>query len=251
MQSSAPTPKKPVKILHILLMILGACLMFSAGFITAMTLNSNATNTSPRQGGLTVEDVDGMSESSFFLKPAIYLYPTEPTEVVVTLNFDGEITTDIPKYDNTISGWKVFAQPSGLLIAADGLHYPYLFWEGKPNHLDRYNNPDQGFIVPAADAEDFLRNSLPQLGLIESEYEEFIDFWLPKLERNSYNLIHFAGQDYQAEAQLTVQPKPDSMIRVFMVVQPLDQPVQIPEQSITTPVRTGFTVVEWGGTILH
>ena len=56
---------------------------------------------------------------------------------------------------------------------------------------------------------------------------------------------------YELMAQLNVSPAPDTTIRVFMVFTPLDEAVDIPEeqqlQMPETPVRTGFTVVEWGG----
>lgn len=38
------------------------------------------------------------------------------------------------------------------------------------------------------------------------------------------------------------------LIRVFMAWQASDAPVELPEQNLTAPQRTGFTVVEWGGT---
>jgi len=33
-----------------------------------------------------------------------------------------------------------------------------------------------------------------------------------------------------------------------MEFKPLDKPIKVQEQKIITPKRTGFTVVEWGGT---
>ena len=35
-----------------------------------------------------------------------------------------------------------------------------------------------------------------------------------------------------------------------MTFKPLDQPVDIEPQTLTAPERTGFTVVEWGGSEL-
>ena len=52
-------------------------------------------------------------------------------------------------------------------------------------------------------------------------------------------------------AELNVSPAPDTMIRVYMVFTPLDEEVQIEEgHELPMPegvVRTGYTVVEWGG----
>jgi hypothetical protein len=50
-------------------------------------------------------------------------------------------------------------------------------------------------------------------------------------------------------APLTISPRPDTVIRVFMDYQVLAQPIKVKEQLIKTPARRGFTVVEWGGAI--
>ena len=47
-----------------------------------------------------------------------------------------------------------------------------------------------------------------------------------------------------------IQPEPDTVIRVFMAYKPLDHYQEIPEQSLSAPERSGFTVVEWGGSEL-
>lgn len=56
-------------------------------------------------------------------KPVIYLYPEEPTEVTVTLDYSGELTYTYPAYGD---GWTVTAYPDGTLIDADGKEYSYL-----------------------------------------------------------------------------------------------------------------------------
>lgn len=73
-------------------------------------------------------------------------------------------------------------------------------------------------------------------------------YWLPVLEKNPYNLIHFATDEYEQMAKLNIQPKPETLIRVMMVYQPLVQPIDIPQQNLNAlqKERTGFTVVEWG-----
>lgn len=47
---------------------------------------------------------------------------------------------------------------------------------------------------------------------------------------------------------LEVMPQPDSIIRILMTFAALDKPIDITPQKLSTPERTGFTVVEWGGT---
>ena len=75
-----------------------------------------------------------------------------------------------------------------------------------------------------------------------------ITYWVPRMQDSPYNLITFAGEQYEQLAPLTVTPTPDSVLRVHMVYQSLEEPVEIPEQQLQPFQRTGFTVVEWGGT---
>ena len=77
-------------------------------------------------------------------------------------------------------------------------------------------------------------------------------YWLPKLEKNKYNYIRFAtNNEIENYMPLNVEPKPDSTIRIQMIYKALDSKISIKEQNISTPVRKGFTVVEWGGTELN
>ncbi len=79
------------------------------------------------------------------------------------------------------------------------------------------------------------------------EANECIVYWLPRLEQNPWNLIAFQTEAYTETARLVIEPKPDTVIRVFMAWKPLQSAVEIPAQTLTAPDRIGFTVVEWGG----
>jgi hypothetical protein len=87
------------------------------------------------------------------------------------------------------------------------------------------------------------------IGLTRREANEFIMFWLPQMENNAYNLIHFSTDEYEEIAQLKISPKPESILRIMMVWSPLDQQIEIPQQNLydLKVERNGFTVVEWGG----
>lgn len=185
--------------------------------------------------------VPGDPGSCILAKPVIYLYPEETTDVTVELTLDGELTTVYPTYDN---GWHITAQPDGTLTDASGREYYCLYWEGESSaDFDL----SQGFCVSGADTAAFLEYALAQLGLTEREANEFIIWWLPQMEANPYNLITFQTDAYTDAAQLAVSPAPDTVIRVFMVWQGLNTPVEIEPQSLTAPEREGFTLVEWGG----
>ena len=45
-----------------------------------------------------------------------------------------------------------------------------------------------------------------------------------------------------------ITPAPDTLIRVFMTYKASENYVELSAQELTAPSRTGFTVVEWGGT---
>lgn len=189
-------------------------------------------------------DVTESQKKQTALKPVIYLYPKEKMDVDVRLDYAGELTTTYPKY-NPQTGWKVTAEPNGHLYdQSTKQDYRYLYWEGDSAY--KYNL-DKGFVVPGDKTAEFLREKCAYLGLTMEEYNEMIVFWLPEMEKNPYNLIHFSTDEYEKQAKLTVTPKPDEMIRVFMVYKPLKTKIDLPEQQLIKKERHGFTVVEWGG----
>lgn len=178
-----------------------------------------------------------------YYKPVIYLYPEETTNINVKLSFDGELKYTYPKYPE--NGWNVTASPDSVLHDASGREYSYLFWEGTSN-----TNWDmsKGFVVKGSDTVAFLQEKLEYLGLTPKEYNDFIVFWLPKMQDNEYNLISFQTDLYEKSAKLEITPEPDSIQRVFMAFKPLDKYEEIPEQKLEPFTRHGYSVIEWGGT---
>ena len=191
--------------------------------------------------------VNTSAQPDAFYKPIIYLYPQETTEVSVKAKYPEKFTHTYPKY---VDSWRVLAEPNGDLTDLDTGRYLYaLYWEG----IDTAQKPAKdGFIVKGSDTISFLEEKLATLGLTEREADEFIIYWLPKLENNSYNLIRFQSLEQQNKNMpLDITPAPETLIRVMMEYQPLDERVDLPEQILPpSPTRTGFTVVEWGGTEL-
>ena len=183
-------------------------------------------------------------------KPVIYLYPEQETKVNVQLTFNGTLTSTYPTLPP--EGWTVTAQPDGTLTDEEGRSYRYLFWEGVAN-VDW--KQDSGFLVKAEDAREFLEQSLTQLGLNELEQNDFITYWLPKLEKNGESFVTFAAEQYTDNAVLTVTPQPDSVLRVQMLISKVDDSnraafQKLPEQELPRFEREGFVLVEWGGTDL-
>ncbi len=178
-------------------------------------------------------------------KPVIYLYPEEHTEVFVSVDFNGKLTTTYPEYHN---GWNVTAYPDGTLVDENGTEYNYLYWEGISGAEYDFS---EGFCIKGEESSAFLENALTSLGLTRREANEFIVYWLPVMERNEYNIISFQTDVYTQTADLNISPEPDTLIRVFMAFKPSCEFVNIPPQNLSCPERTGFVAVEWGGTYIE
>ena len=192
------------------------------------------------------EDEDNScGDDTIDLKPMIYLYPRTKTEISVKLGHPERLITTYPEYGD---GWTVVAEPNGNLRDANNRGYYGLYWEGINQS---YTETDEGFIVAGGDVAKFLEEKLEILGLNEREINEFIVFWLPILSKNEYNYVRFATSDeIENDMSLKISPKPDALIRVMMIVKPLEEPKDVREQNLLAVKRDGYTAVEWGGTIL-
>ncbi|MCR5011997.1 MAG: hypothetical protein K6A72_06605 [Lachnospiraceae bacterium] len=183
-------------------------------------------------------------------KPVIYIYPKSETDVEVRLKLNaGEMlcTYPDPVMDGDEYVWNMHALPDGTLYDTDGIEYSYLFWEATD-----YAEPDfsRGFCVKGEDTAEFLRTTLADIGLTPEEYNEFIVYWLPRMQDNEYNLISFQTDNYNESCPLEVTSadgETADVLRVMMAWQAVDEYVEIEPQSFEGFERTGFSVVEWGG----
>lgn len=178
--------------------------------------------------------------STLIKKPIIYLYPEEVTDITVFLDTKGTLTTTYPAYND---GWFVTAHPDGKLIINEK-SYAYLYWEGL---IEMNQTVETGFVVKGVNTAVFLDEKLEEIGLNYKERNDFITYWLPEMEKNPYNKIHFMQASYDNIAKLNIRPEPDSLIRVFMVYEASEEHVNIELQKLNTMERKGFTVVDWGG----
>lgn len=178
-------------------------------------------------------------------KPLISIYPTEDMDVEVKLGNSNLLTTSYPKYEKS---WNVFAHTNGDL-EYDGRTYYGLYWEGK-SHVAKVEK--DGFVVKGEDTSKFLEEKLEILGLNEREINEFIIYWLPKMEHNNYNYIRFeTKEEIDKYMPLEVTPAPDTVIRVYMNFKGLDEEIKVEDQNLEETVRSGYTVVEWGGSEIN
>ncbi len=184
-------------------------------------------------------------KENLYDKPVIYLYPEGAVDVSVQLGLNGKLTCTYPEYNDV---WQVTATPDGTLIDKSGKTYNYLYWEGE---ICSDLTITDGFCVKGSETAEFLEESLEKLGLNRREANEFTVYWLPLMQSNPYNIISFDTEEYTESSKLIISPTPDTVIRVFMTWKPSDTWVGLESQTLTAPERTGFTVVEWGGTRLE
>lgn len=176
-------------------------------------------------------------------KPVVYLYPIKTTDVTVKVGAD--ITKSEPAYNN---GWTATAKPNGQLTV-DGKSFPYLFWEGQGQGL--YPTVDAGFIVKKEDIASTIKDHLAKLGLNQKESADFMEFWLPKMPTTPFvRLTWFGTEQMNRLAPLSINPKPDTTIRIFLDFKGLNSSYDIKPQTLVAKKRVGFTVVEWGGLLI-
>ncbi|MES2623080.1 MAG: hypothetical protein V4576_01575 [Patescibacteria group bacterium] len=200
-------------------------------------------------------------------KPVIYLYPEKTTEVHIDFKNDMQLTTVIPSYSK---GWDVIAKPSGALSSVskdscvqyiDAKHggeyayeaclkneYPYIYWAG--NAFATYPKQTEGFVVGKDALKVELESKLNMLGLSEKEIKDMVEYWYPEMmKRNSpyYRISFVQTAEMNSFIPMNVIPKPDSVIRVFLDWEPLNELKTIVSQKLVKGMRNGFTYVEWGG----
>ena len=182
-------------------------------------------------------------------KPVIYLYPTTETYVNVTVKTQGKIIVSDPLYPS--GGWKnVLAHPSGKLVYM-GKTYRELFYEIESGKVNR---PKKGIVLSKENLKSNLRDKIILLGLTKKdEQDEFLDFWIPRLQELDTNYIFFSvleKEEKERQDSVLITPKPDTFIEFIAYFAPLINPKNVIQLTITpAPERKGFTAVEWGGVI--
>ena len=175
-------------------------------------------------------------------KPIIYIYPEEDMDITVKLGNPQLITSSYPKYEKE---WNIHVDTTGNIYDyKTNRNYYGLYWEGKDKTP---LNMEEGFIVEGKDITEFLEAKLELLGLNEKEINEFIIYWLPRLENNKYNFIRFKTPDeINNYMPLEFSKEPDTLIRIMVDFKPLNKKIKVKEQTLEKKERKGFTIVEWG-----
>ena len=82
------------------------------------------------------------------------------------------------------------------------------------------------------------------------ESTDFITYWLPVLLKNKISLCTFQSETFFNNFELNINPKPDTLIRIFLSIKKIDSIPDIKEQKLEKIERKGFTAIEWGGSNL-
>lgn len=179
-----------------------------------------------------------------FCKPAVYLYPEKTSSINVKINPLGKLLITTPIYPG--SGWEVLAYPNGDLLI-DNKKYDYLFYESAiPD--DEIVLADSGYVVEYNELPVFIPRLVKKLGLNKKETKQFTQYWLSVLPKENYYQIKIVeNKVLNRLSPLSINPSPKTIIRVALHFTPLVEKIDLAEPELVTPLRSGFTVSEWGG----
>ena len=128
----------------------------------------------------TCADTSGthFGDSLIDRKPNIYIYPTQNMKLIVELIFPqgGSVIESIPFYNGI---WDINVEPSGLI----NNQYTFLFYECKIPDNFQY---EYGWQIEGNHLEGFFRNNLFETGFIETEINDFIEYWIPRLDETNF-----------------------------------------------------------------
>lgn len=177
-------------------------------------------------------------------KPANYFYPEEKTQIQFDVKPRGKFVYTLPEYKQ--GGWNFTAFPDGTLIH-QGKNYPYIYWEAAiPNEL--IQKPEEGYVVEYNDIKSQLSQILPEIGLNNKESGDFIEYWTNQLPEKKYYFIGIIPQsEIDSLAPVYINPKPDSILRVSLYFEPLNEKISIKAPQLKNFVREGYSMIEWGG----
>lgn len=185
--------------------------------------------------------IDFVLESGMVAKkPNIYLYPEKTAKLDVSLFFPqgGEVIESDPQYP---------AQWSDVRVRPDGRinrKYDFLFYEAVLTDLWQYS---EGWVVKQDMLPLFFRSNLEAYGFNENEIRDFMDYWIPLLNTAPYYAIypqHTANVNYAVK--LRISKRPDTLLRLFYVIDEVQEKFTLPEPEIPEFERSGFCVTEWG-----
>ncbi len=203
-------------------------------------LRDELLNMAPHTGGTVLPN------NTEAKKPNIYLYPETETEITVTFEKPEYLTSSIPDYTGA---WTVTAAPDGRLTDINGNSYGYLFYEALVKK--KAFQTEEGFLVPADKRDETFRRILTSYGFNEQETADFIEYWSDYLKDGAdYLMYPMLTDGVDAAMPISFSVRPDSIYRIWFGFAFYDGG-EIKTPAVTPIVRDGFTVIEWGGAVLH
>ena len=173
-------------------------------------------------------------------KPNIYIYPQNNIQLTVNLGFPlgGEIITSIPEYG---TGWNVFVDTTGLIDNK----YSFLFYESIQPDIWQNN---YGWITKKSELESFFRKNMADYGFRGKEIDDFIDYWIPRLQNYSfYSIYPQTAKLIEFVIKLDFSKEPDNLLRLFYVIKGHNQlQDKLIEPTIDNFKREGYYTTEWG-----
>lgn len=175
-------------------------------------------------------------------KPNIYFYGYQG-ELEVTFEAPQLLKVSIPEYGN---GWKVNALPDGTLENEENA-YDFLFYECYTQKV--YYQTESGFSLPAEERVERFTELLDAYGFTTEEKEDFIEYWMEKLESGSdYIMYPQYTETVDIAYPIKVTPEPDTSVRIWFVFRK-DNGQEYVEEEIVPFERNGRTMFEWGGMV--
>jgi hypothetical protein len=183
---------------------------------------------------------DNCDDDIIDYKPNIYIYPTTQLNLNVQISFPmgGEIITSIPDYGK---GWNITVDTNGLIDNK----YRFLFYESKqPNVWQR----EQGWIIKKDNLESFFRANMAEYGFKGMEIEDFIEYWIPLLDKNEFYLIYPQTKNILYKViSLDVSIQPDNMLRLHYLIKGTNNNnINLTAPTIEGFKRDGYYITEWG-----
>ena len=178
------------------------------------------------------------------IKPNIYLYPEETTDISVVFDSPELLLTVIPDYT---TGWYATVDPNSNILV-DGKYYGYLFYESMTS--DYNMQKEYGFKVPIKGRKAFFTSIAEYYGFNKQETEDFVTFWCSRLDpTKEYAMYPQLTESIDTYMAVKVTPQPESIFRIWFLFYEMEKDTELKKPKQVIAERNGYTMVEWGGIV--
>lgn len=177
-------------------------------------------------------------------KPNLYLYPEKTSTLSVEVNFPmgGEIIAAIPEYNDA---WVVTVEPSGKINET----YDFLFYESRQPNIWQ---TEKGWCIAQNNLATFFEETLQAYNLSIKEKEDFINYWIAKLNSYAYYFIYPQSNGIiDRVISLSFSEYPDELFRIYFAFEGSTENKTIDSPTIIPAKREKFHAIEWGGLVLN